>query len=354
MKILITGGAGFVGSNLAILLKNKYPNYSIVCLDNLKRRGSELNLPRLFENNIQFIHGDIRQKEDLDSVNGFDVLIDASAEPSVLAGITSPIEQLVNNNFIGTVNCLECAKKNNAGFVFLSTSRVYPIKELESLDYVEQETRFEWLDFQKNKGASSKGITEDFNLNGSRSFYGATKLAAELMIQEYHALCNMDTVINRFGVITGPWQMGKIDQGVVVLWLANHYWKKKLSYIGYGGLGKQVRDILHIEDVFKLIDYQIHNIKNISGKTFNAGGGKDCSVSLLELTHICENITGNKIDINSIEENRSADLRIYVTDNTLVNKTTLWKPEKKPYETLSDIFEWLKTNEVILKPILNQ
>lgn len=354
MKILITGGAGFVGSNLSIKLKNKYPNYTIVCLDNLKRRGSELNLPRLFENGIQFIHGDIRQKEDLDSVNGFDVLIDASAEPSVLAGITSPIEQVVNNNFIGTVNCLECAKKNKAGFIFLSTSRIYPIKPLESLNYTELDTRFEWTDIQKTNGVSSNGITEEFTLNGSRSFYGTTKLASELMIQEYNELCNMNTVINRFGVITGPWQMGKVDQGVVVLWLANHFWNKKLSYIGYEGLGKQVRDILHIDDVFNLIDYQIHNIKIMSGKTFNAGGGKNCSVSLQELTKICEDLTGNKIEINNVKENRAADLRIYITDNTKVTNTTLWKPEKKPIEILTDVFDWIKTNEKILKPILNQ
>lgn len=204
MKILITGGAGFVGSNLALLFKQQFPNYQITCLDNLKRRGSELNIPRLMSQGIKFIHGDIRCKEDLSEIQDIDFVIDASAEPSVMAGITSPVEQVYNNNLTGTVNCLELAKKLSAGFIFLSTSRVYPIKTLENLNFEEKETRFVLSDNQPVTGVSSKGIAENFPLEGSRSFYGATKLASELMINEYNALAGVKTVINRCGVITGP------------------------------------------------------------------------------------------------------------------------------------------------------
>ncbi len=353
MKILITGGAGFVGSNLALMLQEKYPSYTIFCLDNLKRRGSELNLRRFSEAGIRFIHGDIRNQEDLIEIPACDVVIDASAEPSVLAGITSPVLQIVNNNLLGTVNCLELAKKWNGAFIFLSTSRVYPVKTLESLNYAEVETRFEWTDQQDIPGINSKGISESFPLNSARSFYGTTKLASELLIQEYQEYAGLKTVINRCGVITGPWQMGKVDQGVVVLWVARHFWKGKLSYNGYGGTGKQVRDILHIKDLFNLIDLQLHNIDEFSGKVMNVGGGLKSSVSLLELTSLCEKITGNKLDIASVEETRAADLRIYLTDNTLVTNLCGWEPKKGPEEIVSDIYSWLAKNEQELKLILS-
>lgn len=352
MKILITGGAGFVGSNLAVKFKNKYPDYEITCLDNLKRRGSELNLTLLSKNNISFKHADIRCKEDFFEINDVDLIIDASAEPSVMAGINSPIEQVYNNNLLGTVNCLELAKKLNAGFIFLSTSRIYPIKSIEDLCFDEKETRFELSSNQQVRGVSEKGISEDFPLKGSRSFYGATKLASELLIEEYTALAGLKTVVNRCGVITGPRQMGKVDQGVVVLWLAKHYWKQKLSYIGYEGTGKQTRDILHINDLFNLVDYQSHNIDSLNGEVFNVGGGNEVSISLLELTQLCEEITGNKIEISRIPETRAADIRLYITDNSYVTSKTGWKPEISPKQIISDIFAWIKENESDLEKIL--
>jgi CDP-paratose 2-epimerase len=353
MTILITGGAGFAGSNLAIKLKENYPHYTIIAFDNLKRRGSELNLPRLKAKDIIFMHGDIRCKEDLYFNNKIDLLIDASAEPSVLAGITSPVEQVINNNLSGTINCLELARNHNASFIFLSTSRVYPIASLEKANYKEEETRFSWTNDQIIKGISSKGISEQFPLEGSRSFYGATKLCCELMIKEYNSLTGLKTVINRCGVLTGPWQMGKSDQGVVVLWVARHIYKGNLGYIGYGGTGKQLRDILHIDDLYRLIDWQIHNIKNINGETFNVGGGQESSVSLKELTKLSEKITGNKIQISSQPENRIADIRIYVTDNTYVTERTGWYPKIKPNQTINEIAEWISLNKEALSPILN-
>ena len=132
MKILITGGAGFVGSNLAIKLKERHPLFEIIAFDNLKRRGSELNLPRFNEKNIEFIHGDVRNPEDFEEINGFDLLIECSAEPSVLAGINSSPKYLFNTNLIGTINCLEEVRKNKAKIIFLSTSRIYPIEKINN------------------------------------------------------------------------------------------------------------------------------------------------------------------------------------------------------------------------------
>jgi len=354
-KILITGGAGFVGSSLAISLKNDHPDYTICCLDNLKRRGSELNVPRLAKNGIEFIHGDVRSREDILQIDsGFTTIIEASAEPSVLAGLNDAPEYLIDTNLNGTINCLYLAARIKADFIFLSTSRVYPIGDLEKINFTEEKTRFAISTKQSITGISQKGITEQFPLFGFRSLYGATKLSSELMISEFNQFYNFKTVINRCGVIAGPWQMGKVDQGVAVLWVARHLWKKPLQYIGYGGKGKQVRDILDVTDLYKLIDYQVHHMDSVNGKTFNVGGGVDNSLSLLELTDLCRQITGNTIPIDEISETRQADIRIYVTDNAFVKEQTGWEPLVTNQKTLSSIFSWLKENEAALKPILGK
>jgi CDP-paratose 2-epimerase len=352
MKILITGGAGFVGSALGISLKINYPGYEIFALDNLKRRGSELNLSRLKKHGVTFIHGDIRNKEDFDALPPVDFVIEASAEPSVLAGLEGTPDYLINTNLVGTVNCLNYARKHRAGFIFLSTSRVYPIKTIEKLNFVEEDTRFSLADDQSVPGVSSKGIAEDFPLNGARSLYGTTKLASELIIQEYNEFYDLKTVINRCGVITGPWQMGKVDQGVMVLWVAKHYFRQKLGYFGYGGTGKQMRDMLHVADLYRLVEWQLHNIDQVNGEILNAGGGLQSSASLQELTKICQEVTGNVIPIQEVPETRTADIRLYLTDNTRVTALTGWKPKIGIRQIVEEIAAWLAENEADLAPIL--
>lgn len=352
MNILITGGAGFVGSSIAISLKNTYPSYTVYALDNLKRRGSELNLARLKSAGVVFFHGDIRNKEDFDTVPEVDAVIEASAEPSVLAGLNGTPDYLINTNLVGTINCLNFALKHKAKFIFLSTSRVYPIKTIETLNFIEEETRFTLADQQPVAGVSAKGIAEDFPLNGARSLYGTTKLASELIIQEYNEFYGLETVINRFGVITGPWQMGKVDQGVMVLWIAKHFFKQQLGYFGYGGTGKQIRDMLHVADLFRLVDWQLHHLDQVNGQILNAGGGWESSASLQELTAICQEVTGNTIPIQSVPETRTADIRLYVTDNSLVTAQTGWAPQIGIRQIVREITEWLAANEKDLAPIL--
>ncbi|MES2387721.1 MAG: NAD-dependent epimerase/dehydratase family protein [Bacteroidota bacterium] len=352
-SLLITGGCGFVGSGLALLFKNHYPQYRVIAFDNLKRRGSELNIQRLRLAGIEFIHGDIRNREDLDTVGKIDFMIEAAAEPSVMAGISSAPDYLLNTNLFGALNCMEFCRKHGAGLMFLSTSRIYPIGTIEAVNFTETDTRFEISDDQSIAGASSKGFSEAFPLDGARSLYGATKLASEIMLHEYIDTYKLPAVINRCGVLTGPWQMGKVDQGVTVLWVARHFWKNKLGYFGYGGTGKQVRDILHINDLFRLVEIQMGNIEKYSGKIFNAGGGREVSVSLQELTAVCEEVTGNKIEITQVPENRAADIRVYITDNTKVTAETGWKPEIGVKQIITDIHDWISANESQLKPILN-
>ena len=353
-SILITGGCGFVGSNLCLMLKHKYPDYQILAIDNLKRRGSELNVPRLKQAGIAFIHADIRNTEDLAALEGhFDYIIDAAAEPSVMAGMGATFNYVINTNLTGTINTLEFAAKKGAKFIFLSTSRVYPISYLEEVCYEVGATRFELTDNQTLPGISKRGVSESFPLDKARSVYGATKLASELMLEEFREFFGVDYVINRCGVIAGPYQMGKVDQGVITLWMARHYWKKNVAYFGYEGTGKQVRDVLHILDLFDLIDYELHNFHVVNGKILNAGGGADTSVSLLELTDLCAAITGNKVPANISPENRRGDIPLYITDNTRITELTGWKPKRSVDDILTDIFNWMHENEKNLEPILN-
>ena len=351
-KILITGGAGFVGSSLALGLKKLHSDWHIICLDNLKRRGSELNLPRLKALGIEFVHGDVRSTDDLDSeVFDIDVIIDCSAEPSVLAGLSSP-QYVLQTNLIGTINILELARKTDADLIFLSTSRIYSIEPLSNLNIVETVTRLELAESQTIAGVSNAGITEDFPVNSYRSLYGTTKLASELLIAEYRQAYGLQAIVDRCGILTGPWQMGKVDQGVIVLWVAAHYFQKSLKYIGYGGTGKQVRDFLHINDLLKLIDYQLNNFPLCDGDVLNVGGGKYSNLSLKELTSVCQQVTGNKIEIEPVTTERAGDIPIFITDCDRLKQKTQWQPTIEPEKTIEDIYRWIVNYEDSLRSIL--
>ena len=349
---LITGGAGFVGSHLAFGLREQYPLSKIIALDNLRRRGAELNIPRLRERGIDFLHGDIRNPADIAESGPFDVLLECSAEPSVLAGYGQSPRYVVDTNLSGTVNCLDAARVHGAAIIFLSTSRVYPVKSLNALTYTEGETRFVLNEEQPFPGASAHGITEALPLKDPRSLYRTTNLCSELLVQEFLDTYGLKGVVNRCGVLTGPWQMGKIDQGVVVLWAARHIYGGSLQYIGFGGQGKQVRDMLHVDDLLQLVLHEIEHIDQISGRTFNVGGGIDVSASLLELTHLCQEITGNSIDITSQKEGRPADIPIYITDNSRVTTETGWTPKKDTRTILTEICTWIQANTESLRQIL--
>jgi CDP-paratose 2-epimerase len=201
------------------------------------------------------------------------------------------------------------------------------------------------------KGASGGGISEDFPLAGARSLYGATKLASELLITEYADAYGLRTLINRCGVITGPWQMGKVDQGVFALWVAAHYFNKPLSYLGYGGTGKQVRDLLHIADFLELIDLQISELDTLKGQIFNIGGGLEYSLSLQETTRLCQELIGRKLHVSSVAESRAGDVKVFITDYRKVADSIGWRPKWRPQEVIADIVEWIRTSESLVRPI---
>ncbi len=356
-NILITGGAGFVGSSLALSLRRDFSNVRVCVLDNLKRRGSEFNLPRLKSAGIEFVHGDTRCTDDIDSAGKFDLLIDCAAEPSVQAGLTGSPRGVFDVNLNGTINCLEAARRHDAAFLFLSTSRVYPIAAINAIPFEETETRFRWknsaiVDGEILAGVTSTGITEDFPLTGARSYYGASKLASELIAQEYAASAGMPVLINRCGVLTGPWQMGKVDQGVVALWVLRHHFGQPLKYIGYQGSGRQVRDVLHIDDLYRLVIAQTNASAGWNGQVFNVGGGEDVSVSLRELTEICTTVTERSVTVDSQPATSNVDLRIFLTDASRARQTFHWRPERNAEQIVADIHRWVRENETQLRALV--
>lgn len=351
-RILITGGAGFVGSSLAVALRRARPDVHVVCLDNLKRRGSEIILARLREHGVEFVHGDIRQPGDLEQVKPVDLMIECSAEPSVGAGYGGSPDYLLQTNLIGAVNCLEYLRRFGGDLVFISSSRVYPIAGLRALPLGVRGQRLDISAGTAGPGWSAAGIAVDFPLAGHRSLYGATKLSAELLIAEYAHMYGMRAVVNRCGVLAGPWQMGKVDQGFMVLWVARHFFGGALSYNGFGGRGEQVRDVLHVDDLYDLLCIQTERMDEFAGATFNVGGGRANSVSLRELTDMCREQTGQSIAIGSVPETNVFDVPYYVTDNARITQASGWTPKRDVARVVRDIHEWLNANRAALTPIL--
>ena len=339
MKILITGGCGFIGSNIAIFLKKRLKKANIFTLDNLIRKGSKLNKDRLMKNSIKNYKIDIINQKKILQLKKFDLIIDCCAEPAIEASRKNP-DIVFNTNLIGTFNILKKCLKDNSDLIFLSSSRVYSIANLKKIK--------KNFNFKKRINIKEK-INENFETTLPSSLYGFTKLASEKLIKEMFFNRKMKFLINRFGVVSGPWQFGKQDQGFVPLWVAKHLFKKKLSYIGFGGHGNQVRDIIHVDDLCEVIIKQIKNLNKIKNITFNIGGGKKNSISLKDLTLKCRKISGNKIKISRVSKTSEYDIPYYVTDNKKIKKYYDWQPKKNVDQIVKDIYQWLVKNKKVKK-----
>ncbi len=337
MKILITGGCGFVGTNLCLYLKNK--NHKIFSLDNLSRKGSKYNLLLLRKKKIKNYKIEISNFKNLKKLPKFDLIIDCCAEAAVELSKKNT-DVVFNTNLIGTYNILKKAKKDKSKIIFLSSSRVY------SLDTLNKLVKNKVI---KNKILIKKKINEQTNIIGPRSIYGFTKLSSEMLIDEFAYQFNLKYIINRCGVISGPLQFGKQDQGFVSLWVWKHLNKLKLNYIGYGGYGHQLRDVLHIDDLCELINLQIKKFNSIYNKTFTVGGSHYSKVSLKELTNICKKLTGNEIEIGRVFKTSNYDIPYFVTDNSKVSKIYGWRVKKNIYDITNDIYNWFSSSKKTIK-----
>ncbi|MBW2466630.1 MAG: NAD-dependent epimerase/dehydratase family protein [Deltaproteobacteria bacterium] len=340
MKILITGICGFVGSTLAQAWLEAEPGIEIYGLDNFTRPGSELNRNELIKLGIRFYHGDIRLASDFATLPKVDWVIDAAANPSVLAGIKgySSSRQLVEHNLIGTVNMLEYCKRNGAGFILLSTSRVYSINKLTDIHVEPEDDAFILkADRPLPPGVSAAGVSESFSTEPPISLYGSTKLASEILALEYGESFHNPVWINRCGVLAGSGQFGRADQGIFAYWLNSWLRKKPLSYIGFDGKGYQVRDSFQPRDLLPLLRKQTSTgFTTEIPKIINLGGGVRNSMSLAQLSGWCRERFGPH-EIAAVLETRPFDIPWMVMDSTLAGKTWDWQPQTPLENILEEI-----------------
>jgi CDP-paratose 2-epimerase len=346
MKLLITGICGFTGERLARALRERIEGLEVIGLDNLSRSGSETNVERLRRSGVRFFHGDVRQPSDLEALPGADWVIEAAANPSVLAGVDgrSSSRQLLEHNLLGTVNTLEYARRWGAGFMLLSTSRVYSIPALASIPVRERDGAFA-VDTSRPipAGAGEQGVSEEFSTAAPVSLYGATKLASETLALEYGATFGFPVWVNRCGVLAGAGQFGTAEQGIFSYWLHAHAARRPLRYIGFGGRGWQVRDAFHPDDLAALLALQIRRGAPAARAIHNAGGGIANCMSLAQLTAWCDRRFGEFAPAAD-HTPRRFDIPWLVMDSRVVREEFGWKPESSLESILEEIARHVRDN----------
>ncbi len=331
MNILVAGGCGFIGSNLCIYLKQK--GFKILSIDNLSKNYCKLNQSRLKSFNIKNVKIDIKNFKSLTKIRFKpDIVIDCAAEPAVEISSKNPSD-VVKNNFITTLNLLNYCKTKNCKIIFISSSRIYPISKSYNL----------------NKKRNKKKFTESTETKGPKSIYGFTKFASELLIEEFSYAYNIKYVINRLGLTSGLWQFGRVEQGLVSLWLWKHLNNQKLTYIGFGGTGNQIRDVIDVDDFSQLIYLQVKKLNKIYNQTFCVGGGKKNSFNLKDLTKECSKISGNKLEIKKIKNTSKYDIPYYISSNNKIYKYYKWKAKINFRNILKKTYNWMTINQQTLK-----
>lgn len=340
MKILITGACGFVGSSLIHAVKRAGLDWTLTGLDNLTRPGSEWNRAEMRRLGVRLIHSDLRCQSDVDNLPAVDWIVDCAANPSVLAGADGQTSsrQLMEHNLVGTLNMLERCKTLGAGFVLLSTSRVYAIEPLANLPVQVHNGAFQ-PDSSASlpAGVSAEGIAEQFSTASPISLYGASKLASEALALEYGVTFDFPVWINRCGVMAGAGQFGRPDQGIFAYWIHSHLRRKPLRYIGFDGQGHQIRDCLHPRDLLPLLIKQFAAARDASKpRLVNVSGGLASAMSLRQLTAWCDQRFGAH-PVSSDARPRRFDLPWVVLDSRLARETWGWQPETATGEILDEI-----------------
>lgn len=355
MHVLVSGGCGFIGSHLAVHLRES--GHAVVVMDNLVRRGAERNVGVLQHHGIQFCHGDVRNPEDLGNLPaGIEVVCDTSAQPSVVTGYGNPIFDITNNG-LGAIHLLEYVRLRRIPLIFWSSNRVYGADRLNALPRRETATRFEYDPEAWNRLSVERrpagfhpehGISEEFSIDGGqRSIYGLSKLIADTACQEYAQAFDLPIIVNRFGVISGPGQFGKTDQGWVVWWAVAHWFQLPLTYLGW--LGKQVRDVLFVDDLLALLDVQMSRIGEFRGEVFNVGGGAGNAISLCEATASMREICSRVTSITHSDQARRGDIALYWTDNRKARQVLGWQPKTDLRMGFARIVDWIRENEPELR-----
>lgn len=339
MKILITGGCGFLGSNLASYgIKN---GYDITVLDNLSRLGSASNLDWLKSlGNFKYIHSDTRNQNDVETVikNGkFDSIFHLAGQVAMTTSIENPYKDF-QINAMGTVNVLDAVRKYSpqTAVLYSSTNKVYG--DLEQFDYIEKEKRYECKQFPNGFNES---ITLDFH-----SPYGCSKGSADQYMLDFYRIFGVKTIVFRHSSMYGSRQYATFDQGWIGWFVQKALEKKKYPHctpFTISGNGKQVRDILHAEDMIKLYYMAMQKADKIAGNAFNIGGSMSQSLSLLELFDILNDMLDIKMEYTQLPP-RESDQKVFVADITKAKKLIGWEPEVSAAQGISKMLDWCKDN----------
>ncbi|MGE0756563.1 MAG: NAD-dependent epimerase/dehydratase family protein [Pirellulaceae bacterium] len=342
MRILVTGCCGFVGSRLLASLTRfrteGRAEIELLGMDNISRPGSELNRQLAQSHCQRFWHGDLRMASDLEPLPRVDWVIDASANPSVLAGGAGQAtsRQLMENNLLATLNLLEFCKQHQAGFVLISSSRVYSVPAMRQIRLQAVDDQLKPQADELGRGYSAEGLTEEFSTEPPLSLYGASKLASETLALEYAAAFGFPIWVDRCGLLAGAGQFGRSDQGIVAFWIHSWFERRPLRYIGFEGLGRQVRDCLHPEDLAELIWLQMTHRPGTARRVFNVAGGSSHRFSLAELSRWCAARWGQR-DVGREPADRPGDVPWLILDSRPAREAFAWQPRISRHEIFEQI-----------------
>jgi CDP-paratose 2-epimerase len=338
MRVLITGICGFVGSTLARGLRKA--GHQVTGFDNFIRPGSETNRAPLEQLGIRVLTADLRDAAAMAALPAADFVIDAAANPSVLAGVDgrTSSKELVDHNLTGTIHVLEYCKAHRAGFILLSTSRVYSIPPLAALPTVVRDGALAPDTAQAlPPGLTAAGLDETFATTAPVSLYGATKLASEAMALEYGETFGFPVFINRCGVLAGAGQFGRADQGIFAYWINSWLRKRPLKYLGFGGHGHQVRDCLHPRDLLPVLEKQFAAPKlAATDRLANFSGGAASAMSLRQLSDWCTQRFGPHPVVQDGTP-RPFDIGWMVLDHAKATRLWDWRPATSTAVILEEI-----------------
>ena len=340
LKYLITGGCGFLGSNIALQVLKK--GYELIIFDNLSRFGSYKNLEWLNENGkFIFIHGDIRNSNDVENVIRKykpDIIYHLAGQVAMTTSILDP-KMDFEVNTIGSFNLLNSVRLHSRDsiIVYSSTNKVYG--DLEYFSYKEEPTRYLCLDMPY-------GFDEDLKLDFA-SPYGNSKGSADQYMLDFANIYDLKTVVFRHSSMFGGRQFPTFDQGWInwFIYKAIELKEKILKEpFTISGNGKQVRDLLYSDDIVLLYLSVFDNIDVLRGKVFNIGGGIKNSISILELFSLLEEELDIKMSYIK-QEFRESDQKVFIADITKIKNLIGWEPKIDKYEGVRGMIAWFYENK---------
>ena len=339
---LVTGGAGFIGSNYVDRLLAR--KLSITIYDDLSRKGAEKNIQWLREkysrDAFQLVVADVRDQEKLlEPVAQADVIVHLASQVAVTTSVQSP-RQDFEINALGTFNVIEAARKSSRDpvLLFASTNKVYG--EMEDVRVEETEKRWQYADLPY-------GCPETQPLD-FHSPYGCSKGCGDQYVRDYARIYGLRSVVFRQSCIYGPRQFGMEDQGWLAWMIIAAILDKQISIYGDG---KQVRDVLYVDDLLDAYDAAISRIDQVKGQVFNVGGGKDNVISVWnEFGKILEGLLGRSIDVNHGDW-RPGDQKVFVSDIRKAEKVLGWKPKTDVKTGISKLFAWVESNRDLFSTI---